>query len=178
MRMSGMLSSLLGPTYGVTDPTRYCLCCMLGVFRIQAKCHPPAQTGHARLCRTGQRYASAGSRALCAWQQAGKAVFSLLSSYIPPALGAALGRARVAQRVGSMRVREKEVSAKPTWMVLVTVWEAGSTQLSVELPSLMMREAWSVVTPQPSFRGPMTDCTLSRLLAGYSYSFPLFQISW
>ncbi len=67
---------------------------------------------------------------------------------------------------------------RPTLMLFVTVSEVGSTQLRVELPSLMMRDVWSVVTPQPSVRGPITDFTLSRLLAGYSYSFPLFQTSW
>lgn len=63
-------------------------------------------------------------------------------------------------------------------MVLCTARDCGSTQLRVELPSLMMRDVWSVVTPQPSDSGPAADFTLSRLATGYSYSFPLFQISW
>ena len=72
----------------------------------------------------------------------------------------------------------KELSAGLTGTVFCTAMVAGSTHVRVALPSLKMRDVWSVVAPQPSGRGPAADFTLSRLLTGYSYSFPLFQISW
>ena len=68
--------------------------------------------------------------------------------------------------------RERAVTVRCTASV------AGSTQDSTLLPSLMISEVLSVVTPQPSLSGPIALCTASKSPTGYSYSLPLFHTSW